>query len=91
MPGDPQQPAPPRRPDVVPNPVRPPTPQEEPKPDAPPGIPAPGPDVVTDPEPEEIPATFPPEAPPDFFGDYVQYGLSNPHPKRAAGERCRDE
>jgi hypothetical protein len=64
MPGDPQQPMPSPPPDVIPNPVRPPTPQEAPKPELPPDIPAPGPDVIREPEPDDVPETFPPEDPP---------------------------
>ncbi len=64
MPGDPQRPVPTPPPDVIPNPVHPPTPQEAPKSEPPPDIPAPGPDVIREPGPDDIPETFPPEAPP---------------------------
>jgi hypothetical protein len=63
MPTDPKAPIPARVPDVVPNPVRPPTPEETAKPDLPTGVPHPGPDVVSAPEPQGIPATLPPEVP----------------------------
>ncbi len=64
MPGDPQRPVPSPPPDVIPNPVHPPTPQEAPKSEPPPDIPAPGPDVIREPGPDDVPETFPPEAPP---------------------------
>jgi hypothetical protein len=73
MPGDPQQPVP-RPPDILPNPVRPPTPEVAPKPDSQPGVPIPGSDVVTNPDSQEIPPTFPPEFPPPPSG--VTWGLS---------------
>jgi hypothetical protein len=55
MPTDPKAPIPARVPDVVPNPVHAPTPEETPKPDLPTGVPHPGPDILPAPEPQRIP------------------------------------
>ena len=83
MPGDPQRPVPGPPPEVIPNPVRAPTPQEAPRPGTGPDIPAPGPDVIREPEPDDVSETFPPEAPPPVtFAVGSGAALSNPGPEQ---------